>query len=493
MRLGRRAVLGGVAAWPWVRVAHGQAAHRISVVHFNDFHSRHEAVDSQALACSAGDACYGGSARLATAVRAQRAVAEADGRAVLVLDGGDQFQGSLFFTAHQGLAELAVQHAIGVDAMAVGNHEWDAGPDVLARYVAQAQFPVLAANVDSDLPGLARIRPYALFERAGLRLAVVGLTTPVAMETSSPGPRVRITDPAAALAVAAAAARAEGARCVIALSHLGLPADLVLTGVAAVVGAHSHLVLSNSEAEAVGPYPTRAPGGAVVVQAGAYGRFVGRLDLDVAADGTLLGYGGDVRHVGLDTVPDPTVATIVAGYGAPLRAVREGVIGHLPAALDAVSCRVGPCALGALVTGAMRRAAPGSAVAIINAGGMRTGLPAGPITLGQVLDMLPFGNALATLELSGADLAAAVRHGMGLVGRGGFPQMAGVRVVEGRVEVERGADWAAVDPAVLYRVVTNSYLRGGGDGYAMLRDRAVRPYDLGPGIAEILARALDGS
>jgi len=489
----RRAILAGVVAAPWIRVAHGQVAHRVSLIHFNDFHSRHEAVDSKQLTCAVGDTCYGGSARLATAIRGARIAAEADGRAVLTLDGGDQFQGSLFYTAHQGLAELAVQHAVGVDAMVVGNHEWDGGPDLLSRYIAQAQFPVLAANVESDLPGLQRIQPYALFERGGLRLAVVGLTTPVAMVTSSPGPRVRITDPAAALMRAAVAARTAGAQCVIVLSHLGLPDDLALTGVPVVVGAHTHLVLSNTEAEAAGPHPTRSLSGAIVVQAGAYGRFVGRLDLDIAANGTVLSYGGDVRHVGLDTVPDPAVATIVAAYGASLKGVREGVIGHLPAALEVLPCRVGPCALGDLIAGAMRRAVPGTAVAIMNAGGMRTGLPAGAITLGQVLDMLPFGNALCTLELTGTDLRNAILHGTGQRGRGGYPQLAGARVLDGVVEVDGDGAWVPIDPAATYRVATNSFLRGGGDGYAVLRDRAMRPYDLGPGIAEIVARALDKS
>ncbi len=493
MQVGRRTVLGGVLALPWVQVAQGQVAHRISVVHFNDFHSRHEAVDAQTLTCTAGATCFGGSARLAAALHGLRADAEADGRGVLLLDGGDQFQGSLFYTAHRGLAELAVQHAIGVDAMVLGNHEWDGGPAALGQYVTLAQFPVLAANVVTGEPSLQRLRPYAMFDRAGLRIAVVGVTTTEALVTSSPGPGVQITDPAAALAAAAAAARGEGAQFVIALSHLGLAADLALTGVPVVIGAHSHLLLSNTEPGAVGPHPTRSPGGALVVQAGAYGRYAGRLDLDIGADGTVLGHGGAVAHVGLDGPADPSVAAIVAAYGRPLAAVRVAVIGHVPAALDHVSCRLGPCPLGALVTDAMRRAAPGADVAIMNAGGLRTGLPAGAITLGQVLDMMPFGNALATLELSGVDLAATILHGDGLRTRGGYPQLSGARVVDGRVELGGPDAWRPIDPAATYRIVTNNFLRGGGDGYVVLRDRAIRPYDLGPGLAETVARALDGS
>ena len=180
MTLTRRRLLASSFAaagtLPLSRVAHGQVAHRITVLHMNDFHSRHEAVDGRAMSCGASRAdCFGGSARLATAIRAQRAAAEGDGRAVLLLDAGDQFQGSLFFTAHRGMAELAVMHELGTDAMAVGNHEFDMGPAVLGAFAAAARFPVLSANVDaSDEPLLAgRLRPYAVLERAGLPVGLV--------------------------------------------------------------------------------------------------------------------------------------------------------------------------------------------------------------------------------------------------------------------------------------------------------------------------------
>ena len=136
MTLTRRRLLASsltaAGTLPLTRLAHAQpgtpAPHRLTILHMNDFHSRHEAVDGRALTCSADHAdCFGGSARLATAIRAQRAAAEADGRTVLLLDAGDQFQGSLFFTAHRGMAELAVMHEVGTDAMAAGNHEFDMG------------------------------------------------------------------------------------------------------------------------------------------------------------------------------------------------------------------------------------------------------------------------------------------------------------------------------------------------------------------------------
>ena len=497
MTLSRRLLLGAVGTLPLMRLARGQAAHRITILHLNDFHSRHEAVDNRALTCGepAEASCFGGSARLAAMIQAQRMAAEADGRAVLLLDGGDQFQGSLFYTAHHGMAELAVQHAVGTDAMAVGNHEFDNGPATLARYVEAARFPVLSANIDASAePGLAGLlRPFAVFERAGLQVGVVGLTTGQTATSSSPGPNVRFLDPAPALARAAAGARAEGARLVIALSHLGVLADrgLDAPGVAVIVGGHSHSLLSNVEAGAVAPHPWVSASGALVVQAGAYGRYLGRLDLDVGAAGTVLAYGGECRHVGLDLPEDPAVAAIVAGFAATLDAVRRQYVATLPAELGVGACRVAQCALGGMVAGAMLRAAHGADVALMNAGGLRTGLRAGPVTLGDVMDALPFGNTLATLSLTGADLRAAILHGLSLAGRGGFAQWAGMRLDGVAIEV-RAADghWTPLDPARRYLVATNNFLRSGGDGYTMLRDGAIDPYDAGPGLAELFATAL---
>jgi 5'-nucleotidase/UDP-sugar diphosphatase len=510
MTLSRRLFLGALGTLPLTRLAHGQAAHRLTVLHMNDFHARHEPVDARALSCTPERAgCYGGAARLASAIFAERAAAEADGRAVLLVDSGDQFQGSLFYTAWKGEVELAVMHALGTEAMAVGNHEFDNGPANLARFVRAARFPVLSANTeadaDPDLRGL--LKSHALVDKGGLRIGLVGLTTQETAIGSSPGPHVRFADPQAALARAAAAARAEGAGLVLALSHLGVTVDLGMAGripgVDVFVGGHSHTLLSNTEPGAAGPAHqavTGAAGTAVVVQAAAYGRYLGRLDIDIGADGRVLAYGGDCRHIALSLPEEPRVAAIVAHYAAQLDGVRRRQVGEAPAAIGNITCRVGECALGSFIADAMRASVAGADVALMNAGGIRTGLPAGTITLGDVLTMLPFGNTVATLELSGADLRAAIANGLARAGAGAFPQVSGLRVTwnptaapEARLvalEVATQGGFVPLDPARRYRVVTNNFLRTGGDGYAMLRDRAIDPYDSGPGLDEVVANAI---
>jgi len=510
MTLSRRLFLGALGTLPLTRLAHGQAAHRITILHMNDFHARHEPVDGRALSCQPDKAgCFGGSPHLATAIATERRAAEGDGRAVLLVDAGDQFQGSLFFTAWKGEVELEVMHAIGTEAMALGNHEFDQGPGTLARFVRGARFPVLSANVeaedDPDLRGL--IRRHVMVEKGGLRIGLVAATTQQTATTSSPGPKVRFADPEPALASAAAAARAEGARLVLALSHLGVEVDRDFAGrvpgIDVFVGGHSHTLLSNTEPGALGPahQAFRGPAGtAVVLQAAAYGRYLGRLDLDIAADGTVLAYGGDCRHIAPTLPPDPAVGAIVARYAAQLDMVRKRRVGEAPAAIPNATCRVGECALGSFIADAMLATVQGAEIALMNAGGIRTGLPAGELTLGDVLTMLPFGNAVATLRLTGADVQAAIANGLARMGAGAFPQVAGLRITwnpaaapEARLlalEVATAGGYAPIDPARTYLVVTNNFLRTGGDGYAMLRDRAIDPYDSGPGLDETVADAI---
>ena len=512
MALHRRLFLGALATLPMARLARGDTAHRLTILHMNDFHSRHEPVDGRALGCKPGAKadCLGGVAHLASAFSAERAAAEAAGRSVLLIDAGDQFQGSLFYTAWHGEVELAVMHVLGTEAMAVGNHEFDNGPDTLARFVKAAKFPVLSANIDASAdPALAGLlRPSMRVNKAGLEIGIVGLTTLQTATTSSPGPHVRFAEPAPILAAEAAALRRNGAKLVIALSHLGVDEDMALAGhapgVDVFVGGHSHTLLSDSEAGAAGPAHAAysGPAGrAVVVQAACYGRYFGRLDLDVAADGTVLAYGGDTRHIGLDLPEHPEVAAIVASYAAKLDQVRRRVVGHAPEALPITTCRVGECALGSFVAEALLGSVEHADVAIFNAGGLRTGLPAGDITLGDVLTMLPFGNTTATMKLKGADLLQALANGVGRAGYGGFPQVAGMRIrwnplAEasarlGLVEIRNpDGSFARLDPERVYSVVTNNFMRTGGDGYIAMRDHAIDPYDTGPGVDEVVAAAI---
>ncbi|QXM25055.1 5'-nucleotidase C-terminal domain-containing protein [Elioraea tepida] len=512
MRLTRRTLLAAAPVLAAPALVRAEAPLRLTVLHTNDVHSRHEPVNRFGAACRAEDqasgACSGGSARLAAAVLRERADAEAAGRRVLLLDAGDQFMGSLFYTHWRGEAERRVMAAIGYDAMALGNHEFDHGPETIARFVRTAPFPVLGANLDTrEEPALAGlVRPWVMLAGG---IAVVGAVTAETPRISSPGPRLRFGEESAAVAAAAAEARAAGARAVIALTHVGFARDRAIAaavpGLAAVVGGHSHTLLSNSDPSALARYPQPVPGpdgrAVPVVQAGANNRFLGRLDLDLDTEGRVVEARGDALPLAFAGPRDLAVEALVAELALPLAALRARVIGAAAAPLPNDACRREECALGNMVAEAMLAAArpSGAEIALQNGGGLRSGLAAGPITWGDLLTVLPFSNTLATLTLAGADLRAALENGFSAVesGAGRFPQLAGLRVVwdpgapPGRRLVSAsvvGPDGSTrpLEDGRLYTIVTNNFLRQGGDGYLSLRDRAVAAYDGGPNIEDVV-------
>lgn len=488
-----------------LRPMRAEAASRLSLIHLNDFHSRHEGAGTNGVGCRDGQACLGGSARLVAAVKAAREAARSEGRATLALDAGDQFMGSLFYTQHRGLAEAAIQQAWGVEAMALGNHEFDHGPENAARYIRALGVPVLAANIDArEEPSLAGLARGAVeFRRGGARVVVIGLITEQTPTIASPGPLLRFLNAEEAAERAVAEARAAGPATVVLLSHRGYGADRRLAarvrGVDVIVGGHSHSILANRPG-AAGPAPVLVDGPdrmVRIVQAGALGRFLGRLDLNLDAQGRVAAHQADLREITPDLPEDPQAQAIVARFGAPIAALRARPVATAQAAMGVGACRQRECAIGNVIAEAMLAAVPSADVALQNAGGIRVGLPAGSITYGDVLTTLPFGNTVATAVIRGGHLLAALENGLSQPGSGRFPQVAGLRLVVemsrpagSRIvaaEVTSGERRGPLDPERAYRIVTNNFLRQGGDGYAVLRDHALDAYDSGPLLEEVVA------
>jgi len=490
----RRAFLAAPAL---VLPAAAQDAARVALLHLNDFHSRHDPLGPSGAACRPGDACVGGAARIAAAIKAARA----EGAAPLLLDAGDQFLGSLFFTAHEGLAEARMQRLWGVNAMALGNHEFDLGPEGLARYLEAVEFPVLAANLAAtEEPLLAgKLRPTASFRSAAARLVVAGLVTPETPTLSSPGPRLRFTDPAEAANRAVWEARREGPATVVLLSHLGAAADRRLAaavqGVDVILGGHSHTLIAPPEVVAGPDRPV------LLAQAGAFGRHLGRLDLTLAADGRVVAHQGGTRPITQDMPEDPEAAALVAELAAPLAALRAQVVFTLSAPLPADGCGRAPCPLGETVAEAMRQAMRAE-IGWQNGGGLRAGLPGGAVSRADLLTTLPFGNVTVRITLRGALVLEALEAALARLPApsGRFPQLAGLRftadaarppgrrVVAAEVRAADGA-WRPLEPERAYSVATNDFLRRGGDGHEAFR-QPLEAMDDGPPLEDTLIRLM---
>ncbi len=485
----------------------------LTILHINDLHSRLQPVNAFNAACppSADEAgeCFGGIARVKTLIDERRAALEAAGEAVLVLDAGDQFQGSLFYRTYRGEAAAEFMNSVGFDAMALGNHEFDDGPSVLARFVEKLEFPVLGANVDvTASPDLAgRIAPFAVIERGGGRIGVIGALTEDTKVISSPGADVQFQPVAAALERAVAELEELGIDKIIALTHIGHHADRhiarTVPGIDAVVGGHSHSLLAD-EPGSEGPYPANESGPAgspvPIVQAHAYGRRVGELRLGFDAAGTVIEFGGTSHRLDASVVAHAATATRVAELAVPFEAMMREVVARVSTPVDAGGCRRGECEMGNLVADAMleRVRSQGVQLALINGGGLRASLDAGEVTAAEIATVLPFENTLATFSISGTGLLAALENGVSRVEEhaGRFPQVAGMRfsfdpsAPPGHrvrdVSVVTGNGFEPLDPERDYLAVSHDYLRRGGDDYAVLRDGATNAYDFGPALESVV-------
>jgi 5'-nucleotidase len=188
----------------------------------------------------------------------------------------------------------------------------------------------------------------------------------------------------------------------------------------------------------------------------------------------------------------------IAELAQPLDEIRNKVVAETSAMIDGdrAVCRVMECAMGNLIADAMldRVAGQGVQIAIQNGGGIRASIDAGPVTMGEVLTVLPFQNTLSTFEVTGETIVAALENGVSQMeeGAGRFPQVAGITfTVDPSAEAgSRISDvmvgGAPIDMGATYGVVSNNYVRNGGDGYAMFRD-AANAYDFGPDLADVTA------
>jgi 5'-nucleotidase/UDP-sugar diphosphatase len=239
------------------------------------------------------------------------------------------------------------------------------------------------------------------------------------------------------------------------------------------------------------------------VQANQYGKYLGDIAITWDDNGVVTKAEGEPFLIDASVTGNEDFKTQLAALAAPIEEAMGEVIGTTTGPIDGAreSCRAVECQMGNLVADAMldRVADQGATIAIANGGGLRASIDAGEITKGEVITVLPFSNTLATVDVSGADVIEALENGVSDIenGAGRFPQVAGLkysfdiskpageRISD--VQVLVGGDaWAPIDEAATYTVVTNNYVRGGGDGYGTFAE-GDNAYDFGPPLEEVLA------
>jgi 5'-nucleotidase len=500
-------------------VAYAQSAgnYTLTILHVNDLHSRLQQTNATGSSCSDKDAaekkCFGGMARIVAKSKEIKAEIAAKKGNLLFVHGGDQFQGTLFFTHYKGKADQEIVNRFGLDAATLGNHEFDNGPAVLAEYLTGVNFPVVTANIDLSgepkLKGL--VQPYIIVERGGEKIGIIGGITMDTPITSSPGPTVKFLDDITSIQKYVNEIKLLGVNKIIAVTHIGLVRETqiaeAVTGLDVIAGGHSHSLLSNTAKDAVAPAPVvvnkKDGSKTLLVQAGEYTKYLGRLDVTFNGKGEVASWNGEPILLDASVAEDKETADRIAALDKPIQEMKNRPVGEAKAAIDGdrKNCRQKECTMGNLVSDALLSAtkAKGTQIVIMNGGGLRTSIDQGPVTLGEVLTVLPFQNTIATMKLKGSDVVAALENGFSKVEeeQGRFPQVAGLRVTWDRkkppmsrvvsVEVADGATFKPIDPNAIYNVGTNDFMRRGGDGFSVFKDKSIDAYDFGPNLEDTVA------
>ncbi len=480
----------------------------VTILHTNDHHGRF---------WKDQDGEYGLAARK-TLIDRIRAEVRANGGYTLLLDAGDVNTGMPESDLQNAEPDFKGMSLAGYDAMAVGNHEFDKALPVLKRQQTEwSSFPWLSANIYQD--GRRMFEPYRIFQLGPLHIAVMGLTTDdtAKMVSRDKFPDVSFHSPIAEAQQLLPTLRQQ-ADVVIATTHMGhytdgkhgvnAPGDVELAravnGIDLVVGGHSHntvcMLQENIRNEAYEPGGPCAPdrqNGAWIVQAGEWGKFVGRADFDYRAGAfTLVRY--TLIPVNLTKNAAATAATAADGSATERPAAERipensemlkllqpfedrgsagmaATVGHSDGKFngDRASVRSRPTNLGTLITSAIMDKTHAD-LALVSAGGIRDSLPAGRLTLGDILKAQPFGNEIVVVSLSGAELDAYLRATAKMTpGSGAFPQLSGVRMrIESGTVTQLLLNGHPIEPGKTYRIATTSFTARGGDGYPVLSTHA---------------------
>ena len=469
-----------------------------------------------------------------------------DGGGVLLLDGGDMFQGTLESNMNEGAAVVRAYNVLRYDAIAIGNHDFDFGPvgpapgprgpaddprGALKARAAEARFPFLAANlVDAATgapPAWTNVRGTTIVDVAGVKIGVIGLANPWTKTMTLPAnfAGLRALPDAPAVVAAARDLRKKGTSVVVVVAHIGgscktfgapddlssclgdsdifkLARALPAGTIDAIVAGHTHACIAHRVA------------GIPIIESQDKGQAFGRIDLSVnlfrgrarskalpAVIGAKIFPPQDVpkpgtpfhgTYEGAPLAPDPAVEAAIAPALADARSKRDEKVGvqiarEIAPAYDAES------QLGNLFADLMRAANPGADVALTSGGSLRAVLPVGMLTYGQLHEALPFDDRFVTLSVTGEALAATVARNLGRPG--GIVALSGVRVRAAcagpklQVTLTRN-DGRPIGPAERLTLVTSEFLATGGGGILSADVRAHATPAGGATIRDVMADLL---
>ena len=367
---------------------------KLTFLQINDLHGYVE--PHQEMIRERGDwrfTTLGGLSRIATLFRSVR---DETAGAVVALDNGDTFHGTRLSVTSKGHALVPMMNALDLDAMTV-HWEFAFGPDGVRDLAGKLDYPVLAINCYSKATGELVFEPYRIIERAGLRIAIIGIACPIVDKTMPPAfsTGVRFTIGNEELPQWINKARkAERADLIVVLSHLGFPQDVKLAretgGIDVLVSGHTH----NRMQEAI------VENGAIIFQSGCHGSFIGRLDVEIEG-GRIVSHRHRLLPVDTGLEEEPGMKALVETALAPERDALREVVGSISAPLHRYAML--SSSMDDVLLEAIAEAA-GTDIAFSN--GWRYGAPIapGPVTLNDLWNIIPMNPPVSTVKVTGAEI-----------------------------------------------------------------------------------------
>ncbi len=483
-------------------------SYRFSILHTNDHHGHF---------WSNAQGEYGLAAQKSL-MDQQRYDVQARGGGALILSAGDINTGVPESDVLNAEPDIRGMNLVGYDAMALGNHEFDKPLSVLEQQKKWARFPFLAANIYQKGSDRRLFSPWAIFNRMGLKIAVIGLTTTDTLRITNPEnvAELEIRDPVKETLKAVAELRAtEKPDVIIALTHMGhyddgqhgsnAPGDVELARslppgtLSVIVGGHSHDAVCMAQANrSVPDYQPGQPcqpdrqNGVWIMQAKEWGKYVGRGDFTFRnGELTLENYQlipVNLKHKvtnqdGSETwlpyqepiVPNTAMMKLLTPFQLRAGKQLDVAVGRSDGLFvgERNKVRFEQTNLAQLILRA-QMAATKADVAVISGGGIRTSLPAGELRLRDLLQVQPFGNQVVSVTLSGEELQAYLARIANIkANSGGFAQLAGISLVaDGTSVSDVKINGKPLEKKKTYRLATNSFNASGGDGYPPLTARA---------------------
>ncbi len=449
---------------------------------------------------------------------------ESEGAYVLILDAGDFSQGDTAVSVSEGATAVELMNMVGYDAVALGNHEFDYGFEALKKNMENAQFPVLAANVKYN--GELAFDDAAVFTTpGGTKIGVFGLDTPETATKAHPGKIQGVTFAGGEEMYAIAQEmvdmlKNEGCNYIICLGHLGIDdetaatanrsIDLLekVTGIDVFIDGHSH---STEEEIVEKTNADRKVGDTVVTSTGTKIENIGVVTIKDSTITTETVLAEEVEAPADSEITaraNAIIAEIEADYGTVFAKTEITLNGEKAPGNRTEETNLGDLITDALVWGAGQQGETVDA-AITNGGGIRATIEAGDITKKDINTVLPFGNTLSIIKITGAELLEVLEASTFCTPEaiGGFPQVSGIEfTVDTTKDYDQGDEYPGTtyfapksinrvtiktvggkdfDPAATYTIATNDFMASGGDTYYRFVN-ATANYDLGIPMDEVV-------